>query len=180
MSKNIDEELAAAAGLDEDGAPEAAGSDPGAEPSGEADPVAENGTMAVPEPADMRPEPAGETPSRNLGFLLALLVMAAGIVVLFTFGFKEAAIYSTPVEQIIAKGDEMIGRRVRIEGELVPGTLRKRDQPCEYRFIIRGQGKGKQLPIVYPQCVIPDTFRDIPDGGVLVTVEGAMTKEREF
>jgi hypothetical protein len=28
--------------------------------------------------------------------------------------------------------------------------------------------------------VIPDTFRDVPEGGVLVTVEGALAKEGHF
>ena len=93
-------------------------------------------------------------------------------------GFKEAAIYSTSVDQIVSNQEKMLGRKVRIEGELVPGTLRKRDKPCEYRFVI--QAEGKRLPVRYPQCVIPDTFRDRPEGGVLVTVEGALTKDKGF
>jgi cytochrome c-type biogenesis protein CcmE len=32
----------------------------------------------------------------------------------------------------------------------------------------------------YAQCVIPDTFRDVPGGGVQVTVEGALTAQGEF
>ncbi len=169
MGKNIDDELAAVAGIDSD------------ESAADREPdkaATDDNTMAVPDPAEPRAPAEDSGPSTNLGFLVTLLVMAAGIVVLFMFGFKEAAIYSQPVDDIIDKSDELRGRRVRLEGELVPGTLTKRDAPCEYRFVIRG--KNKQLPIRYSQCVIPDTFRDVPEGGVLVTVEGALAKEGHF
>jgi cytochrome c-type biogenesis protein CcmE len=56
----------------------------------------------------------------------------------------------------------------------VPGTLSRRDKPCEYRFQLRGG--GKDLAVHFPQCVIPDTFRDMPEGGVLVTAEGKLTE----
>jgi cytochrome c-type biogenesis protein CcmE len=72
----------------------------------------------------------------------------------------------------------MVGRKVRVEGELVPGTLVKRDQPCEYRFTIHKD--QDQLPVRYKQCVIPDTFRDMPGGGVNVTIEGALNQQGEF
>lgn len=172
MGKNIDEELAAAAGIDSDE------SVADGEPAKAAKAATDDNTMAVPDPAEPRASAEDDGPSTNVGFLITLLVMAVGIVVLFMFGFKEAAIYSQPVDDIIDKSDELRGRRVRLEGELVPGTLSKRDAPCEYRFVIRG--KNKQLPIRYPQCVIPDTFRDVPEGGVLVTVEGALVKEGYF
>ena len=32
----------------------------------------------------------------------------------------------------------------------------------------------------YAQCVIPDTFRDMPGGGVQVTIEGALTDKGDF
>ena len=167
MSKSIDEELAAIVEQGNDA--ETGAGDDGAH--------SEDGTsMALPDAGTLPGDEDG--PTTNVGFLVALLVMVGGIVVLFLFGFKEAAIYSTPVDQIVSNQEKMLGRKVRIEGELVPGTLRKRDKPCEYRFVI--QAEGKRLPVRYPQCVIPDTFRDRPEGGVLVTVEGALTKDKGF
>lgn len=123
--------------------------------------------------------PRGDDPSRsnkqkNVGLLVGLLVVAAGIVGIALFGFKEAAIYALPTDQVVARSSELTGRRVRVEGELVVGTLVKRDDPCEYRFIMKS-GEA-QLPVRYAQCVVPDTFRDRPEGGVQVTVEGAITK----
>jgi cytochrome c-type biogenesis protein CcmE len=159
----LDDELAEAAGLD-------AASD------------ANDGTMAVPAPASataVAPSVAGAATGKrgSWGLLLTLLVMAAGLVALFMFGFQDAAVYSVPVDKLLAD-QASVGKRVRIEGELVPGTLTRRDKPCEYRFKLRGE--GKDLEIRYPQCVIPDTFRDVPGGGVQVTVEGSLSPEGHF
>jgi cytochrome c-type biogenesis protein CcmE len=141
------------------------------------DPAEPYSTAAVELPADPPPPSRVATRrtapvSRNVGLLVTLLVMAGALVALFLVGFKEAAIYSLPVDQFLDQREKLVDRRVRIEGELVPGTLEKRDQPCEYRFT--AHKGGRELPIRYAQCVIPDTFRDVPEGGVQVTVEGKL------
>lgn len=137
--------------------------------------------------AEQTYKPPRETPEKRSGgnfVLLAVLVGIVGAVVLvFMFGFKDAAIYSLPVKDLAANADKYAGRKVRLEGELRPGTLVKRDQPCEYRFTVQGAGPGgdaTQIPVRYGQCVVPDTFRDVPEGGVQVTVEGTLTKEGHF
>jgi len=162
MGNNLDRELADVAGLDEDAHPHEADVD---------------ASMAVPRADSDRPSPGGsQAPKKlNLGLLGALLLMFVGIVCLFMFGFKEAAIYSMPVDQFLAQKDQHVDRRVRIEGELVPGTLKKRDSPCEYRFTVKGE--TGTLAVRYAQCVIPDTFRDVPEGGVEVTAEGVLAGE---
>jgi cytochrome c-type biogenesis protein CcmE len=134
---------------------------------------------ALDKPIVTRAAPA-EAPPRNLALLIALLLMVSGVLSLFLFGFKEAAIYAAPIETLAGKKD-LVGRRVRVEGELVPGTLVKRDQPCEYRFTVHSQkDPSVTLAMRYPQCVIPDTFRDVPGGGVNVTVEGALSPQGDF
>src|SRR4051794_16260747 len=113
MSKKLDEELARAAGI------------------GEA--VAPSSTPAV-----VRSSKIAPTRQRSVGLLVTLLVMVGAVVALFLVGFKEAAIYATPVDQLVEGREKLTGRKVRVEGELVPGTLVKRDDPCEYRFTIHG------------------------------------------
>jgi cytochrome c-type biogenesis protein CcmE len=161
MSKKLDEELAQAIGLGTH---------------------AEEGPGRTSTDAMAKPVPErrnqGRRPPRSIGLLVTLVVMAGAVVSLFLVGFKEAAIYATPVHQLVASQDKLMGRRVRVEGELVPGTLVKRDQPCEYRFTIHSG--GAELPVRYGQCVIPDTFRDVPGGGVQVTVEGALAAPSQF
>ena len=61
---------------------------------------------------------------------------------------------------------------MRVEGTLVKGTLVRRDQPCEYRFKVAK--KGVELPVRFAQCVVPDTFRDMPGMDVSVTAEGKL------
>lgn len=131
-------------------------------------------------PVEKAPErrASSEARSRSMGLLAVLLVMAGALVALFLVGFKEAAIYALPVDQLMSSQDKLAGRKVRVEGELVPGTLVKRDDPCEYRFTIHSA--QAQMPVRYAQCVIPDTFRDMPGGGVQVTVEGALNREGNF
>jgi len=114
----------------------------------------------------------------GIGLLAVLLVMVAGLVALVLLGFKEAAVYALPADELKARAAELTGRKVRVDGELVPGTLQKRDKPCEYRFTIRS--KGTELDVRYPECVVPDTFRDRPEGGVKVTVTGALEKDGNF
>jgi cytochrome c-type biogenesis protein CcmE len=54
----------------------------------------------------------------------------------------------------------------------------KRDSPCEYRFSI--EKNGTTLPVRFAQCVVPDTFRDVPDVDVGVTVEGELQADSSF
>lgn len=144
MAKRLDEELANAVRAAE------------AAPPPDADAVRPSSGQA----------PAGKKKT-SLGFLVALLAVAGAIVALFLVGVDEAAVYAVPVDRVL--GDETLkGRVLRVEGDLVQGTLAKRDEPCEYRFTMKGQ--TTELPVRYTKCVIPDTFRDQP--GVQVTVEG--------
>ena len=165
MSKRLDEELEQALGDTKD---------------------AGDGAAA---PAKAAPRRAPDRSRRSMGLLLTLLVMVGGLVGLFLVGFKEAAIYAMPVDQVLTQTGKLTGRKIRVEGELVPGTLVKRDSPCEYRFTVHpipAQNAAAaldakiQLPVRYGQCVIPDTVRDMPAGGVQVTVEGSLTAEGHF
>jgi cytochrome c-type biogenesis protein CcmE len=55
----------------------------------------------------------------------------------------------------------------------VHGSLERRDQPCEYRFVLKGQNNN-ELPVRYAKCVVPDNFRDVAGMDVAVTVEGKL------
>lgn len=109
----------------------------------------------------------------NLGLLAALLVVAGGVATLFLVGFKEAAIYAMPTDEVVAKKETLGGKRLRVDGQLVPGTL-KEVESCDFHFTI--EKNGQELPVRYNKCVLPDTFRDRPEGGVEVTVEGELAK----
>jgi cytochrome c-type biogenesis protein CcmE len=115
-----------------------------------------------------------------IGIVVAVgLAMGAGaIAALVLTGMQDKAIYSKPVDELLAQKAKFMGRPVRAEGNLVHGTLEKRDSPCEYRFTIAKN--GTELPVRFDQCVVPDTFRDVPDIDVGVTVEGELQRDDSF
>jgi cytochrome c-type biogenesis protein CcmE len=129
--------------------------------------------------ADRAARPRAASPGKgNVRLLVVLLVMAGGIVALVMTSFKDAAVYSKNVDQVLSEGRALGGRQLRVEGNLVHGSLTRRDQPCEYRFTIKG--KEAELPVSYAKCIVPDTFRDVPGMDVGVTVEGKLTAGGQF
>ncbi len=107
------------------------------------------------------------------------LAMGAGaITALVLTGMQDKAIYSKPVDELLAQRAKFVGRPVRAEGTLVHGSLVKRDEPCEYRFTITKN--AVELPVRFAQCIVPDTFRDVPDIDVGVTVEGELQRDDSF
>ncbi len=139
--------------------------------------IGDDDAPGVSKPAAAKPI-AKPKPKANTSLLIVLVVMVGAVVSLFLVGFKDAAVYAVSVDKLVGEKQQLTGRKVRVEGELVPGTLVKRDQPCEYRFTIHGA--DNKLAVRYPQCVIPDTFRDMPGGGVQVTVEGMLSSAGDF
>jgi cytochrome c-type biogenesis protein CcmE len=109
---------------------------------------------------------------------VGLAMGAAAIAALVLTGMQDKAIYSKPVDELLNQKSKFLGRPVRVEGNLVHGSLAKRDQPCEYRFTI--EKNGVELPVRFAQCVVPDTFRDVPDLDVGVTVEGELQANDSF
>ena len=126
------------------------------------------------------PERAPRQPRRWAGPAMAvgLTMIAAAAATLVLTGMQDNAIYSRPVDQLLAEKVKFVHRPVRAEGMLVHGSLVKRDLPCEYRFLI--EKNGVELPVRFPQCVVPDTFRDVPDTDVGVTVEGELQTDDSF
>lgn len=154
MSK-LDQELAAAVANSEENAP-----------------TSERPVAAPP------PEPPPRKKLQNVGLVAALLVMGTAVLALVLTSFKQSAVYSKGVDELVAEKEKIGGRNVRVAGNLVKGTLRKRDEPCEYRFTITKN--EKTLDVRYAQCVVPDTFRDVPGMDVEVTAEGKLHGEGYF
>ncbi|HEU4534795.1 MAG TPA: cytochrome c maturation protein CcmE [Polyangiaceae bacterium] len=148
--RSIDQELA-----------EALGPDPAAAPAPDSKPG-----VARPAPPPNPPP----SPKRNLGLLLGVGAVTAGIVVLAVS--IEGGAYAKTVDQLVAQRARMAGREVRVQGILVKGSLVYQEQPCEYRFTIANQ--GVELNVRYPVCVVPDTFRDSPTTDVEVTATGKL------
>jgi cytochrome c-type biogenesis protein CcmE len=115
---------------------------------------------------------------RGIMIVVPLVMVAAGIAGLVLTGMKDNAIYSKSVDELVAQRARFAGRPVRAEGNLVHGTLVKRESPCEFRFTI--EKNGVDVPVRYGQCIVPDTFRDVPGMDVGVTVEGELLADNTF
>jgi cytochrome c-type biogenesis protein CcmE len=121
---------------------------------------------------------AVKPPRRELALLAALLVIGGGILTLVMTSFDGAAIYSKSVDELVAQKDQLGKRNLRVQGTLVKGSLGRRDSPCEYRF--KMQKNGAVIEVRYPQCVVPDTFRDVPNMDVDVTAQGKLSDDGYF
>src|SRR5690606_8574929 len=109
---------------------------------------------------------------RNVGLLAALLAMGAAILALVFSTAPDAAVYSKSVDELLAEKERLASRNVRVVGNLVKGSLVHRPDPCEYRFKL--EKNGATIDVHYPQCIVPDTFRDVPGMDVEVTAEGKL------
>jgi cytochrome c-type biogenesis protein CcmE len=110
--------------------------------------------------------------------VIPLVMAGAAVAGLVLTGMKDNAIYSKPVDELVAQKARFAGRPVRAEGNLVHGTLVKRESPCEYRFTISKNEVA--VPVRFAQCIVPDTFRDVAGMDVGVTVEGELLADNTF
>src|SRR5512142_1827640 len=138
-------------------------------------------TKADPEPAQAftrAPSPTTNKPKGQVGLLIGLLVMGSAILFVVLSGFKQAAVYSKGVDELLREKSRFELRTVRVLGTLVSGTLARRSEPCEYRF--KMQKNNAEMTVYFPQCVVPDTFRDVSGVKVEVTAEGQLQKDGSF
>jgi cytochrome c-type biogenesis protein CcmE len=117
----------------------------------------------------------------GLGPLVKVLVvfsMLGGAIALlwFSTSAEDAFVYSKLVHEVTKAPEQFRGRELRVEGDLKPGSIKFQESPCEWRFAIKSE--GEEMPVRFPQCVVPDTFKD--GMGIKVTVQGKLTGEGHF
>jgi cytochrome c-type biogenesis protein CcmE len=121
----------------------------------------------------------GEEQKRSWGLLVGLIALGAGVLGFVFNSGEDAVVYSYQVDQVKAQAADLGERQLRVQGILVPGTLVRRDEPCEHRFMIQKQGAvgAEPLAVTYAQCVVPDTFREVKGVEVEVTAEGRLAED---
>ena len=82
-------------------------------------------------------------------------------------GFQSSATYYYTVSELNGQGNSIYGETVRVNGQIVPGSVEQEPGGFTLRFTIAEEGES--LPVVY-QGVVPDTFQV---GGNIV-VEGSI------
>ena len=128
-------------------------------------------------PANLRePEPReGLSPLIKVA---VVFVMLGGAIALlwFSTSAEDAFVYSKLVQDVQGDPTAFTGREVRVEGDLKQGSILFQEKPCEWRFVIGGA--GREMKVRFPQCIVPDTFRD--GMGLKVTVQGKLQNEGFF
>lgn len=107
----------------------------------------------------------------KIAIVVALLGGALAAILLGSSA-SDAFVYSKLVNEVMTKPEDFAGRELRVEGDLKPGSIKFREEPCEYRFVV--QKADKEMPVQFPQCVVPDTFRD--GMGISVVVQGKLNE----
>jgi cytochrome c-type biogenesis protein CcmE len=135
--------------------------------------------LQEPEPTPVETAPAEE--SRGLSPLVkvgVVFTLLGGALALLMFGSQasDALVYSKLVDEVLSKPADFKGRELRVEGDLKQGSIHFRESPCEWRFVLGKQ--GKEMPVRFPQCIVPDTFKD--GMGLKVTVQGKLTSDGYF
>ena len=117
----------------------------------------------------------GLKPFIKVGVVVALL---GGAIALLMFGSdaSDALVYSKLVDQVMVNPGEFEGRELRVEGDLKQGSIKFRESPCEYRFVLTKA--EHEMPVEFPQCIVPDTFKD--GMNLEVTVQGKLKGDGTF
>ncbi len=115
------------------------------------------------------------SPVAKVSIVVALL--AGGVAFLLLGGeAQNAFVYSKLVNEVMANPNSFRDQTLRVEGTLRQGSIQFRESPCEWRFVIEKQGFA--MPVQFPQCIVPDTFRD--GVNLTVTVQGRLAADNHF
>ena len=124
----------------------------------------------------------------GLKIAIVLLILVGGVVaLLLTTDAGNVVAYGADLGEIVTRPQEFQGRQVTVQGELRQGSILFREDPCEWRFVLEekpGEGvevqdeEKRSMAVAFPQCVVPDTFRD--GFGIEVTVQGQIQTDGVF
>jgi cytochrome c-type biogenesis protein CcmE len=132
----------------------------------------------VPGPVELRDEPDeghGLSPLVKIGLVVGALG-AACLILVFGSDASDAFVYAKLVDEVLVDPEAFRDRELRVEGALKQGSVQFAEEPCEWRFVL---SKGaREMPVRFPQCIVPDTFKD--GMGLQVTVQGRLTDEGYF
>ena len=123
-----------------------------------------------------RPATAPKSNAAALAKIGIVLVLLSGAVAYLLTSSQDVFVYSHTVAEVMADPTSFAGRTLRAEGDLVDGTVQFREDPCDYHFTL--SGGDHRMPVDFPQCVVPDTFRE--GMGISVVVQGRLGDDGTF
>jgi cytochrome c-type biogenesis protein CcmE len=110
---------------------------------------------------------------RKKRFLIGGVVVFLAIAYLGYTGFQGSATYYYTVSEIMGQGESIYGENVRVNGEIVPGSVQQEALGRTLKFTI--SDAEKSLPVIY-QGAVPDAFKV----GNEVVIEGHLNSDDIF
>lgn len=117
------------------------------------------------------------TKQKKLAFGIAAI--AACIVALVLTGLKETSMYYFTVGELEAQEAKFVGKKIKLAGKVVPGSIERDDASLDLTFKIWEPvqtGGFSTQRVVHYQGIVPDTFRDESD----VVLEGKAQTNGSF
>jgi cytochrome c-type biogenesis protein CcmE len=109
----------------------------------------------------------------KVGLTVAVVLGAVGYMIFTTVSSGSALEYFKHVEEVAAEPARWTGQRLQVHGNVVRGTILKRDGSLDYRFALFRQGQW--LDVIY-SGLVPDNFKDCAE----LVVTGKLTEPRRF
>lgn len=127
------------------------------------------------EVSDKQPTRSSWKAGLKIAVVFAVLGTALGLLI-FNSEASNAFVYSKLVHEVLASPEQFKDQELRVEGDLKQGSIQFREDPCEWRFVIKKE--NREMPVRFPQCIVPDTFKD--GMGIVVTVQGKIQNDGSF
>ena len=108
----------------------------------------------------------------KLKFIIAIVIIAGALSYLVFAGVKDTMVYYLTISELEAKVPSIYGERVRVSGNVVPGSIIK-DPEGNLKFKITD---GEKIINVAYKGIVPDIFKD----DVEAVVEGEYSAKKEF
>lgn len=126
-------------------------------------------------------EAKGQAPKRSgtrtaLVFAGLALVAAAAVALVGVSSRLASPRLVLPVDELVAHPEAHVGQKLRVQGDLVVGTIASGGEPCQLRFVL--EREHLHLPVRLNNCIAPDPFRDVPN--MLVLVDGQLQPDGSF
>ncbi len=106
-------------------------------------------------------------------FIVGFVIIAAAIVWLAATGFKGAKSYYKTVDELSAMGEDAHTYRLKVAGEIVPGSIRRSAGRVD--FVITQRGKTLKVSYI-GNSPLPDTVVDKAQ----IVIEGKYRREGDF
>jgi cytochrome c-type biogenesis protein CcmE len=108
--------------------------------------------------------------NKTISVILTVVVMLGALIYLMVSSFDDTMIYYKTVDELLAEKARFTGKPVRINGVLVPDSLRQKPATDQFRFSL--SKRGKVLEVSYAG-ILPDSMLDGRD----LVVQGTLQAE---